>query len=100
MTRTAIRYTLSALAALALVSAFAATPASAQMQLSTNLELGLERLDTKKGPAKEAAEAQKYTADQQSGAKVKTPKGFATKKGLQHAPGYTKYTPSYGGGKY
>jgi carbohydrate-selective porin OprB len=50
MTRTAIRHTLSALAALALVSAFAAAPASAQGTMTHELGhyLGLDHTLTNK----------------------------------------------------
>lgn len=61
MPRTAIRPVLSALAALALASALASRPAWPG--------------------TREAAEAQKYAADQQSGTKVKAPKSLAAKQG-------------------
>jgi hypothetical protein len=69
MTRTAIGHMISALAALALVSAFAAAPASAQGTMTHELGhyLGLDHTLTNK----------------KTGVKVKTPKGLATQKGSQ-----------------
>jgi hypothetical protein len=75
MTRTAIRHTLSAFAAAALVSVFvpaASDPGAAQG--NNEFEILINSI-LSGSAAKEAAEAQKYTADQQSGTKAKTPKG-------------------------